>query len=182
MEPTSRIRKLTKTATKTSSQSSTTTQHITTPKDRVNSKMKSINKASSEKKPEITTTIKKTFTMEDQPLALTQELMPDESVKDEILESGLPKNIEEFNDKIKFEITKMHKQYKIGIETKHENKLAKEIRDVYCQLSTIKNAQAVIMAQTNGILPATELGQQICTRLQGLGQAITLQQCEPQRN
>lgn len=115
-------------------------------------------------------------------VALTQELMPDESVKDEILESGLPKNIEEFNDKIKFKITKMHEQCKIGIETKHENKLAKEIRDVYCQLSTIKNAQAVIMAQTNGILPATELGQQICTRLQGLGQAITLQQCEPQRN
>ncbi|XP_045030955.1 uncharacterized protein LOC123473721, partial [Daphnia magna] len=96
-------------------------------------------------------------------------------------ESGQPQNIEEFGDKIKFDISKMHEQYKISIETEHENKLAKEIRDVYCQLSTIKKTQAVILAQSNGILAASALGLPICTRLQGFGQAMTLQQCETKR-
>ncbi|KZS06172.1 Uncharacterized protein APZ42_030454 [Daphnia magna] len=73
-------------------------------------------------------------------------------------ESGLPQNIEEFSDKVKFDISKMHEQYKISIETEHENRLAKEIRDVYCQRSTIKKTQAVILAQSNGILAASALG------------------------
>ncbi|XP_045027918.1 uncharacterized protein LOC123471081 [Daphnia magna] len=72
-------------------------------------------------------------------------------------------------------------QYKISIETEHENILAKEIRDVYCQLSTIKKTQAVILAQSNGILAASALGLPICTRLQGFGQAMTLHQCETNR-
>ncbi|KAK4013288.1 hypothetical protein OUZ56_025522 [Daphnia magna] len=75
----------------------------------------------------------------------------------------------------------MHEQYKISIETEHENKLAKEIRDVYCQLSTIKKTQAVILAQSNGILAASALGLPICTRLQGFGQAMTLQKYETKR-
>ncbi|KAK4045577.1 hypothetical protein OUZ56_033223 [Daphnia magna] len=111
--------------------------------------------------------------------SLTLEQVP-EVLKDET-ESGLPQNIEEFSDKIKFEISKMHEQYQISIETEHENKLAKEIRDVYCQLSTIKKTQAVMLAQSNGILAASALGLPICTRLQGFGQAMTLQQCETKR-
>ncbi|KAK4006335.1 hypothetical protein OUZ56_011489 [Daphnia magna] len=58
--------------------------------------------------------------------SLTLEQVPEVPIKDET-ESGLPQNIEEFDDKIKFEISKMHEQYKI--ETEHENKLAKEICD-----------------------------------------------------
>ncbi|KAK4045620.1 hypothetical protein OUZ56_033307 [Daphnia magna] len=112
--------------------------------------------------------------------SLTLEQVPEVPIKNET-ESGLPQNIEEFGDKIKFEISKMHEQYKISIETEHENKLAKEIRDVYCQLSTIKKTQAVILAQSNGILAASALGLPICTRLQGFGQAMTLQQCETKR-
>ncbi|KAK4007046.1 hypothetical protein OUZ56_012201 [Daphnia magna] len=56
-----------------------------------------------------------------------------------------------------------------------------EIRDVYCQLSTMKKTQAVILAQSNGILAASALGLPICTRLQGFGQAMTLEQCETKR-
>ncbi|KAK4017537.1 hypothetical protein OUZ56_032949 [Daphnia magna] len=111
---------------------------------------------------------------------LTLEQVPEVPTKNET-ESGLPQNIEEFGDKIKFDISKMHEQYKISIETEHENKLAKEIHDVYCQLSTIKKTQAVILAQSNGILAASALGLPICTRLQGFGQAMTLQQCETKR-
>ncbi|KAK4009701.1 hypothetical protein OUZ56_018847 [Daphnia magna] len=112
--------------------------------------------------------------------SLTLEQVPEVPIKNET-ESGLPQNIEEFGDKIKFDISKMHEQYKISIETEHENKLAKEIRDVYCQLSTIKKTQAVMLAQSNGILAASALGLPICTRLQGFGQAMTLQQCETKR-
>ncbi|KAK4037694.1 hypothetical protein OUZ56_029725 [Daphnia magna] len=57
----------------------------------------------------------------------------------------------------------------------------KEIRDVYYQLSTIKKTQAVILAQSNGIVAASALGLPICTRLQGFGQAMTFQQCETKR-
>ncbi|KAK4028686.1 hypothetical protein OUZ56_021690 [Daphnia magna] len=100
--------------------------------------------------------------------SLTLEQIPEVPIESET-GSGLPQNIDEFNDKIKFEISKMHEQYKISIETEHENKLAKEIRD---------RTQAVILAQSNGILAASALGLPICTRLQGFGQAMTLQQCE----
>ncbi|KAK4013780.1 hypothetical protein OUZ56_026333 [Daphnia magna] len=111
---------------------------------------------------------------------LTLEQIPEVPEKRDT-ESGLSENIDEFNDKIKFEISKMHEQYKISKETKHENKLAKEIRDVYCPLSTIKRTQAVILAQSNGILAALALGLPIFTRLQGFGEAMTLQQCETKR-
>ncbi|KZR98171.1 Uncharacterized protein APZ42_006536, partial [Daphnia magna] len=45
--------------------------------------------------------------------------------------NGLPKSTEELSDFIKYELGKMHEQYKISIETEHDNKLAKEIRDSY---------------------------------------------------
>ncbi|KZS08324.1 Uncharacterized protein APZ42_027722 [Daphnia magna] len=84
--------------------------------------------------------------------SLTLEQIPEVLIKGEKSESGLLKNLDELNDKVKLEISKMHEQYKISIETEPENKLAKEIRDVYCHLSTIKRTQAVILDQSNGIL------------------------------
>ncbi|XP_045023163.1 uncharacterized protein LOC123466389 [Daphnia magna] len=95
--------------------------------------------------------------------------------------NGLPKSTEELSNLIKYELGKMHEQYKISIETEHDNKLAKEIRDVYCQLSKIKRTQAIILAQTNGLLAAAALGLPMCTRIYGFGQAMTLQQCDPKR-
>ncbi|KZS10100.1 Uncharacterized protein APZ42_025514 [Daphnia magna] len=113
--------------------------------------------------------------------SLTLQQIPEVPINEETLENCLPKNINEFNDRIKFEITKMHEQYKISVETEHDKKLAKEIRDVYCQLSTIKRIQAVILAQGNGILTASTLGLPIFSRLQGFGQTMTLQQCKAKR-
>jgi hypothetical protein len=71
----------------------------------------------------------------------------------------------------------LHDQFKIKIETDHANKLAKEIRDVYCQLSTTKKTQAIILSQTNGLLAASAIGLPLCSRIQGLGQTMILQQC-----
>lgn len=47
--------------------------------------------------------------------SLTLEHTQEVPIEDETSESGQPKNIDEFNDKIKFKITKIHKQYKISI-------------------------------------------------------------------
>lgn len=71
----------------------------------------------------------------------------------------------------------MHDQFKLRIETNHENALAKEIRDVYCQLSTTKKNQAIILSHTNGLLAASAIGLPVCSRVQGLGQTMILQQC-----
>ena len=52
----------------------------------------------------------------------------------------------------------MHDQFKIRIETDNANRLEKEIRDVYCQLSTMKKNQAVSLSQTNRLLAASAIG------------------------
>ncbi|KAI9557148.1 hypothetical protein GHT06_016955 [Daphnia sinensis] len=121
------------------------------------------------------------LTLEKVPEKPTQEISQTKEKIPENEENGLPKNINEFEEKVTFQINKLHEQYKIRIETEHENKLAKEIRDVYCQLSTIKRNQAVILAQGNGILAASTIGLPICSRLQGSGQTLSLQQCEAKR-
>ncbi|KAI9553725.1 hypothetical protein GHT06_021661 [Daphnia sinensis] len=95
--------------------------------------------------------------------------------------TGFQVSTGELSPELKYELSKMHEQFKISVETEHENKLAKEIRDVYCQLSKIKRTQAIILAQTNGLLAAAALSLPICSRLNGFGQAMTLQQCEPRR-
>ncbi|EFX75157.1 hypothetical protein DAPPUDRAFT_108213 [Daphnia pulex] len=91
--------------------------------------------------------------------------------------TDLPKDIQEFNQIVQYQIGKMHEQYKQRIETEHENRLAKEIREMYCQLSNMKKIQAIILSQTNGILAATALGLPVCSRIQGFGQTMVLQQC-----
>ena len=92
-------------------------------------------------------------------------------------DTDLPQTIQEFDTLVQFQIGKMHEQYKINIEIEHENKLAREIRDMYCQVSNIKRNQAIILSQTNGILAASTLGLPICSRIQGFGQTMILQQC-----
>lgn len=52
------------------------------------------------------------------------------------------------------------------LHRKNENKLAKEVRQVYCQLSQMKKNQAIILAQTSGLLAAEALGLK-CSRIEG---------------
>jgi hypothetical protein len=91
--------------------------------------------------------------------------------------TDLPKDIKEFNQIVQYQIGKMHEQYKQRIETEHENRLAREIREMYCQLSNMKEIQAIILSQTNGILATAALGLPVCSRIQGFGQTMVLQQC-----
>ena len=70
----------------------------------------------------------------------------------------LPKNIKEFDIVVKFHICKMHERYKIRIETEYENRLAREIRDMYCQISSMKKNQPIMLSQTNGSLAFLAIG------------------------
>jgi uncharacterized FlaG/YvyC family protein len=79
------------------------------------------------------------------------DMMQTESSNENTTVNRLPEKLEQFGEELKYQIGKMHDQFKIKIETDHANKLAKEIRDVYCQLSTTKKNQAIILSQTNGL-------------------------------
>jgi hypothetical protein len=63
-----------------------------------------------------------------------------------------------FGEEFKYHVGKMHEQFKVRIKTDNANRLANEIRDVYCQLSTMKKNQALILSQTNGLLAASAIG------------------------
>ena len=63
-------------------------------------------------------------------------------------------------------VAKMQEQFKVNFETNHANELAKEIRDVYCQLSTTKKNQAIILSQTNGLLAASAIDLPVYSRIQ----------------
>ena len=91
-------------------------------------------------------------------------------------------NIIELPDNIKRLVTSMHNQYKQELLTEQENKLAAEIRQVYCQVSALERNQAIIMAQGNGLLAAAALDLPACSRLQGFGQTLLLEQCKEQQN
>ncbi len=71
-----------------------------------------------------------------------------------------------------------HEQYKVEIETEHENKLASEIRQVYCQFIKLKRNQALLIAQSDGLLAGQALDMPKCTRIQSIGSSLLLQQCE----
>ena len=84
---------------------------------------------------------------------------------------------EEFN----YTLLPLHEQFKERMETDHENKLAQEIRQVYCEVSNLKRNQVINLAQTNDLLAAATLNLPECSRLQGLGQTLLLQQCQKKR-
>ena len=63
----------------------------------------------------------------------------------------------------------------------NEKKLAAAIRQVYCQVSALGRNQVIIMARGNGLLAAAPLSLPTCTRLQGFGQTVLLEQCAEQQ-
>ena len=85
------------------------------------------------------------------------------------------------SDEVRQIIQPLHAEFKSGLEISHENKLAAEIRDVYCEVSRVKKHLAVSIAQTNGFIAASilQLGQ--CARIQDSGATLFLQQCKPIR-
>ena len=92
------------------------------------------------------------------------EMMQTESSKGNQTDTGLPESFNQFGEDLKYKLAKMHER-KVNFETTHANKLAKEIRDVYCQLSTTRKNQAIILSQTNDLLAASAIGLPVCSRI-----------------
>ena len=89
--------------------------------------------------------------------------------------------IANLTNEIKVKFASLHNQYKQEILIENESKLAAEIRQVYCQVSALERNQAIIMAQGNGLLAAAALSLPTCTRLQGFGQTVLLEQSAEQQ-
>jgi hypothetical protein len=60
---------------------------------------------------------------------------------------------------------------------KHETQLANEVRQLYCRITTLQRNQAMILAQTNGLLAGRSLNLGKCSRVSGSGRTLILQQC-----
>ena len=73
-----------------------------------------------------------------------------------------------------------HAQQMEHLAIENENALASEIRQVYCETLKLKKNQAMVLANLNGLLAAKELGLPQCSRIQGNGGALLLQQCKTQ--
>ena len=70
-----------------------------------------------------------------------------------------------------------NKQFIEAQTVAHETKLANEIRQIYCKITTIQRNQALLLAQSNGLLAAQALKLKKCSRVSGSGSTLTLQQC-----
>ena len=88
---------------------------------------------------------------------------------------------DEFHDHIMAVLAPLHDQYKVELETEHENKLALEMREIYCQLVQVRRNQAIILSKLNVLLAASAMGFPRCHRLIGLGQSMRLQRCKELR-
>ena len=95
-------------------------------------------------------------------------------------EKGVTK-LTNLTDEAKEYLLSIHEQFKEGLEVKHENQLARESRQIYCELTEVKKNQAILLAQTNGLLAAIAFDLPVCARLKGLGQTIMVQQCGVKR-
>ena len=71
-----------------------------------------------------------------------------------------------------------NKQYVEGQSIKHESQLANEVRQLYCKITSLQRNQAMILAQTNGLLAARALNLETCSRVTGNGKSLILQQCD----
>ena len=70
-----------------------------------------------------------------------------------------------------------NRQYIDAQAAAHETQLANEIKQIYCKITTIQRNQALLLAQSNGLLAAQALNLKKCSRVSGSGSALTLQQC-----
>jgi hypothetical protein len=95
-----------------------------------------------------------------------EDTMQNDTSKGNQTDTELPESLNQFGEALKYKLAKMHEQFKVNFETNHANELAKEIRDVYCQLSTTRKNQAIILSQTNGLLAASAIGLPVCSRIQ----------------
>jgi hypothetical protein len=72
-----------------------------------------------------------------------------------------------------------HHQFIEGRAIERENLLAKEIRNIYCQLQKVKFSHITSLALSNGFLAANALEMPLCRRIQASGKSLFVQRCKP---
>ena len=75
----------------------------------------------------------------------------------------------------------LHGQFKEGLEVDTDNKLADEVRQLYCKLSNLQQTQILALSLQDGLLAAAALKLKTCERLVGNGHSLILQQCKISR-
>ena len=111
------------------------------------------------------------------PIKLDRTKRQIESTNDSEIEAPLSSmTTEQVWTKIKV----LHEQFKENVQIEPENKLATEIRQIYCQLTKMRRYQITTLSQINGVLAAAALDMQPCSKIQGYGETLMLQECKLQ--
>ena len=116
-------------------------------------------------------------TEEIDPINLEEIIGSDSSTPNKVNEILTRGQIKELADHVKDIMKPLHAQYIEGLQISHENKLAQEIREVYCQVLKTEYANAVHMAQFNGLMAAESLELKPCSKLEGNGRTLILHEC-----
>jgi len=72
-----------------------------------------------------------------------------------------------------------HHQFIEGRAIERETLLAKEIKNIYCQVQKVKASHIISLAQMNGFLAANTLEMPLCRRIQASGKSLLVQKCNP---
>ena len=75
-------------------------------------------------------------------------------------------------------LSPLHNQWKQEIEMDHENLLATEVRDLYCETLNLKRLQLIAAARWSGLFAAQSMNLGRCSRIQSIGVTLLLQECK----
>ena len=72
----------------------------------------------------------------------------------------------------------LHNDWKQQMALDHENLLAKEAQELYCELLKLRHTQLVVSSQWSGLLSAKSLNFDQCSKITNIGQTLLLQECK----
>ena len=94
--------------------------------------------------------------------------------------TGLQHNMSEDDLKafMQRQLFPLHEEWKQQIELDHENRLAKENRQLYCEILKIRHANLLVSSQWSGLLSAKSINLGTCSKLTNVGESLLLQECK----
>jgi len=86
---------------------------------------------------------------------------------------------EDLDEFVRKMLLPLHEDWKQQMELDHENLLAQETQQLYCELLKVKHSQLIVSSQWSGLLAAKSLKFDTCSKLTNVGQSLLLQECKP---
>ena len=74
-----------------------------------------------------------------------------------------------------------HKQYTKDVFLDNQKLLANELKQLYCATIDLQRQQALLLAQSNGLIAARSLDLNVCDRIESIGMSLSLQTCKSER-